>query len=74
MLPAPEYASVQTWSFFWSVFSCIQTEYGGKYPYSVQIRENTNRKNSVLGHFSLSVAIKILGRSVDNNVRFDRYL
>ena len=34
--------SVQVWSFFWSVFSCIQTEYGDL------------RRNSVFGHFSRS--------------------
>ena len=36
--------SVQIWSFFWSVFSHIRTEYE-------KIR---NRKNSVFGHFSHS--------------------
>ena len=54
--------SVQIRSFFWSVFSSIQTEYGEiqtKYgeilcipPYSVWMRENTCQKNSVFGHFS----------------------
>ena len=33
--------------FFWSVFSCIL--------YSVQMRENTDQKNSEYGHFSRSV-------------------
>ena len=49
--------SVQIRSFFWSVFSCIWTEYGyltRKSPYSVQMRENTDHKNSVLGQFSCS--------------------
>ena len=35
--------------FFWSVFSCIQTDYGEILPispYSVRMRENTDRKNS----------------------------
>ena len=39
--------SVQLWSFFWSVFSRIQTEYGEIlriYPYSVRMRENTDHK------------------------------
>ena len=39
--------SVQIRSFFWSVFSCIQTEYGdllSKYLYSVRTHENTNHK------------------------------
>ena len=41
--------------FFWSVFSRIQTEYGERIcPYSVRMRENTDRKNSECGHFSLS--------------------
>ena len=40
--------SVQMRSFFWSVFSCIRTEYGdlrNKSPYSVQIQENADQKN-----------------------------
>ena len=39
--------SVQIRSFFWSVFSCIRTEYGylrGKSWYSIQIQENTDQK------------------------------
>ena len=43
------------WSFFWYVFSHIWAEYGdlrSKSPYSVQMRENTDQKNSALGHFS----------------------
>ena len=35
--------SVQIWSFFWSVFSRNQTEYG-EIPYSVRKRENTGQK------------------------------
>ena len=37
--------SIQIWSFFWSVFSRIGTEYGDllyKSPYSVQIGESTD--------------------------------
>ena len=44
--------------FFWSVFSCIWTEYRdlrSKFPYSVQIRENADQKNSAFGHFSRSL-------------------
>ena len=44
--------------FFWSVFSRIRTEYGkirSISPYSVQIRENTDQKNSEYGHFSRNV-------------------
>ena len=37
--------------FFWSVFSRIRTEYGEKRSISVQMRENTNQKNSEYGHF-----------------------
>ena len=36
---------------FWSVFSCIQTEYGDflrKSPYSVRIQENTDQKQFVI--------------------------
>ena len=36
--------SVQIWSFFWSIFSCINSEY----------RKIRARKNSVSGHFSRS--------------------
>ena len=48
---------VQTRTFFWSVFSRIRTEYGeirSIFPYSVRMRENTDRKNSEFGHFSRS--------------------
>ena len=44
--------------FFWSVFSGIWTEYGdlrSKSPYSVQMRENADQKNSEYGHFLRSV-------------------
>ena len=40
--------SVRIRSFFWSVFSCIQTEYGylrSKSPYSVRMQENADQKN-----------------------------
>ena len=39
--------SVQIHSFFWSVFSCIRTEYGylrSKSPYSVRVQENKDQK------------------------------
>ena len=39
--------NVQIRSYFWSVFSCIRTEYGdlrSKSPYSVRIQENTDQK------------------------------
>ena len=48
--------SVQIRSFFWSVFSCIRTEYRDllrKSPYSVsEYRKIRTRKNSTFGHFS----------------------
>ena len=40
--------SNQIRSLFWSIFSCIQTEYGDLlriYPYSVQVQENTDQEN-----------------------------
>ena len=40
--------SVQIRSCFWSVFSCIRTEYGDlfrKSPYLVRIQENVDQKN-----------------------------
>ena len=43
--------------FFWSAFSRIRTEYreiSSISPYSVQMRENTDRKNPEYGHFSRS--------------------
>ena len=49
--------SVQVRSLFWSVFSLIRTEYREILrisPYSVRMRENTDQKTSVSGHFSLS--------------------
>ena len=48
---------VQIRSFLWSVFFLIRTEYGEILsipPYSVQMRENTDQKNSVFGHFPRS--------------------
>ena len=48
--------TVQMRSFFWSVFSCIRTDYGdlrSKSPYSVQKQENADQKK-LFGHFSLS--------------------
>ena len=39
--------SVQIRGYFWSVISCIRTEYGDlgrKSPYSVRIKENTGQK------------------------------
>ena len=47
--------SIQSRSFFWSVFSCIRTEYRdllGKSPYFLRIQENTDQKKLRFGHFS----------------------
>ena len=44
--------------FFWSVFSCIWTEYGEVLrisPYPVRIWENAEQKNPEYGYFSRSV-------------------
>ena len=44
--------------FFWSVFFCIQTEYGdfqSKSPYLVQMRQHTDQKKSEYGYFLRSV-------------------
>ena len=46
--------------FLWSVFSHIQTEYGeiqSISPYSVQMREDTDKKSSKYSPFSRSVYI-----------------
>ena len=48
--------------FFWPAFSRIWTEYEeirSISPYSVQMRENTDQKNSEYGHFSRSVPSNI---------------
>ena len=47
--------------FFWYVFSCIWTQYGGLFRYSpcsVRIQENTDQKNSVFGQFSRSADMR----------------
>ena len=49
--------SVQTRSFFWSVFFHTQAKYGdlqNKSPYLVRTRDNEDQKNSIFGHFSRS--------------------
>ena len=48
--------------FVWSVFSRIRTEYGEILrisPYSVRMRENTDRKNSEYGHFYAVMPVKL---------------
>ena len=49
--------SIQIWSFFWSVFFRIQTEYSCTY--SVRMLENMDQKNSEFGHFR--VVLKLFG-------------
>ena len=42
---------------FWSLFSCIRTEYGEVFrisPYSIRMQANTDQNNSWYGHFSRS--------------------
>ena len=57
--------SVQIRSFFWSVFSCIQSEYG-------KIR---TRKNSVFGHFSCSAnTLNTVQKLFFNKVILDGFL
>ena len=45
---------------FWSLFSRIRIEYGkirSIFPYSVQMRENTDQNNSEYGHFLRSALV-----------------
>ena len=52
--------SVQIQSFFWSVFSCIWTEYGEILfisLYSVRMRENTDQKKLYLETFHAVVIV-----------------
>ena len=56
--------------FFWSILSIIWTEHGdvwSKSPYSVQMRENTDQKDSLFGYFSRSdYLIENFGIAVDS--------
>ena len=54
--------SVQIRSFFWSVFSCLRTEYRdlrSKSPYSVRIQENTDQRK--LRILTLQAEVRICG-------------
>ena len=45
---------VSVFGVFWSIFSCILTEYGDflrKSPHSVRMRENMDQKKFEYGHF-----------------------
>ena len=64
------------WEIFWPVFSFIRTEYGdlqSKYPYSVRMRENMNRKKSENGNFprSATCASEEKKYSLDSFVKKD---
>ena len=57
--------SVRIWSFSWSVFSRIRTEYGETLrisTYSVRMRENTDHENSEYENFPCNVNIEYLHR------------
>ena len=54
---------VPIWSFVWSIFCCIQTEYGmqklqSKSTYSVLIRENKDHKYSMFRHFYILAVLQ----------------
>ena len=56
-------------SFFWSVFSCIWSEYWdlrSKSLHSVQIPEITDQKNSVCGQYSPSGSLDLVAVFVDH--------
>ena len=57
--------SVQMRSFFWSVISCIRSEYGDllrKCPYSVRIKENTDQKKLCVWTFFIQCHLKMIAR------------
>ena len=51
--------SVQIRSFFWSIFSCIRTEYSVNLLIQSECRKTRTRRNSVLGHFSRCINFEI---------------
>ena len=56
---------------FWSVFSCIQTEYGkiqNISPHSVRMWENKDQKNSEYGHPSRSLIKKCVNSLRDHTL------
>ena len=62
---------VQIRSFFWSLFSCIRTEYGdfrSKSPYSVQRQENTDQKK--LRIWILSAQLFYFGIEIGTDIGF----
>ena len=61
---------ISKYNLFWSVFSRIWTEYGdfrSKSPYSLQIRENTDQRNSVFGQCIRSGKFKLCRVITSNN-------
>ena len=58
--------NVQILIYFWSVFSCIRTEYGdlrSKSPYSVRIQENTDQKELRIWTLFTLFGMFAIGRS-----------
>ena len=56
--------------FFWSVFSCILTEYGdlrGKSPYSVRIQENTDHKKLRIWTLHAVMFTSVISKSIGIN-------
>ena len=51
--------SVQIRSYFWSIFSCIWTEYEDLLRVQFECRKIGTRNNSVCGHFSHSVGMDL---------------
>ena len=54
--------NVQIRSFFWSIFSCIWSEYRDlprKFPHSVRIQENTDQKKLHIGTLSAQCTLKL---------------
>ena len=61
--------SVRIWSFFWSVFSRIRTEYGeirSISPYSVRMRENTDQKELRIWTLFTQCILKVLWSRFQN--------
>ena len=57
--------SVQIRSFFWSIFYRIRTEFGETLRISLHsFGKIRTRKNSVFGHFSRSVIVKLCDKSI----------
>ena len=72
--------SVQTRSFFWSLFYCIRTEYGDlqrKCRYSVWMQENTDQKKLHIWTLVRQCLLKVIWRIVScllNNIKYNTKL